>query len=128
MAVDAVDHSGPNGDIQGRDSIKANLARIHNEFKDIKIDIISNASNGDYAFTLIRFTGTTVAPMHGMPANTKMDSRAVDVVRLKDGMGVEHWRFIDEAEMMKMMNAAGDKMGSKMDDKMKSKTDTSKKH
>jgi predicted SnoaL-like aldol condensation-catalyzing enzyme len=126
MSKDIVDHSGMNGDIQGRDSVKANLARIHEMFKDIKIDIISEASNGDYAFTLVHFAGTTTVPMHDMPANTKVDHRGVDVVRLKDGMGVEHWRFIDEAEMMKMMNAGGDKMGSKMDDKMKSKMDTSK--
>jgi len=128
MAVDAIDHAGMNGDIKGRDSIKANLARIHEMFKDIKIDIISDASNADYSFTLVHFTGTTTAAMHDMPANTKVDHRAVDVVKLKDGMGIEHWRFIDEGEMMKMMNAGGDKMGGKMDDKMKSKTDTSKKY
>ncbi len=106
IAKDAVDHSGgANGqDITNGDSIIAMLGDIHNSFTNLKMDIIADAVNGDYVFTLVHMTGTTNAnPGMGMPPNKTIDSKSVDVVRLKDGKAVEHWSFEDPKEMMQMM-------------------------
>ena len=103
---DAVDHGGgANGqDVKGGDSIIAMLGNIHNSFTDLKMEVIADATNGDYVFTLVHLTGTTTAnPGMGMPPNKKMDSKSVDVVKVKNGKAIEHWEFMDPKEMMAMM-------------------------
>jgi predicted SnoaL-like aldol condensation-catalyzing enzyme len=102
---DAVDHSGPGGqEMKGGDSIVAMLGSIHNSFTDLKLEVIADATNGDYVFTLVRLTGTTTAkPGIGMPPNKKMDSKSVDVVKIKDGRATDHWEFDDPKEIMEMM-------------------------
>lgn len=105
---DAVDHEGgPNGrDVMGGDSIIAMLGRIHNSFTDLKMDVMAEAINGDYLFTLVHMTGTTTAtPGMGLPPNKQVDSKSVDVVKLKDGKAIEHWEFVDPKEMMSMMGS-----------------------
>ena len=126
---DAVDHAaGANGqDIKGGDSIIAMLGNIHNSFTDLKMEVIADATNGDYVFTLSRLTGTTTAnPGMGMPPNKKIDSKSVDVVKIKDGKATDHWSFEDPKEMMAMMGM--DKGMPPMDTtKMSGKMDSSKK-
>ena len=105
IAKDAVDHGGPEGqEIKGGDNILAMIGSMHNRFTDFNIDIIADAASGDYLFTLSRLTGTTTAnPGMGMPPNKKIDSKSVDVVKVKDGKAIEHWSFMDPKEMMAMM-------------------------
>lgn len=100
-----MDHGGPEGrEIKGSDSILAMLGSMHSRFADFNIDIIADAASGDYLFTLSRLTGITTAnPGMGMPPNKKIDSKSVDVVKVKDGKAIEHWSFIDPKEMMAMM-------------------------
>ena len=112
VAVDVVDHAGMMGEINGRDSVKKMLADIHNHISNIKIDLISDATGGEYHFALTRRTGTTKDNMMGMPANTPIDHTTVDVVRMVNGKAKEHWSFADLQEMMKMMNIKNP--GSKM--------------
>jgi predicted SnoaL-like aldol condensation-catalyzing enzyme len=128
IASDAVDHSGPNmTEIKGGDSIKSMLKNIHNNFTDLKTEIIADAAEGDYVFTLSKMTGTTTAnPGMGMPPNTKTEMTGVDVVKFKDGKATDHWNYMDPKDMMKMMPAAGGKMESKKAD-IKIKDSTKKK-
>src|SRR5687767_5876032 len=73
LAKDIVDHSEM-GDIVGRDSVKAVLADLHNHFSDLKLEIISEASDGEYGFTLHTFKGVCTDSTMGMPAGTKLRS------------------------------------------------------
>jgi predicted SnoaL-like aldol condensation-catalyzing enzyme len=100
---DFVDHSGPNGDVKGLDSLKAFFTMLHSHVPDIKITAIANATDGDYNFDYNRMTGTTNSEFMGMPANYKFDMTGVDVVKVRDGKAVEHWSYADPNEMMKMM-------------------------
>jgi Predicted ester cyclase len=125
ISKEAVDHSMPGGGEAKGDSIIAMLANMHNSFSDLKMEVVADAAEGDYVFTLVRMTGTTNGnPAMGMPPNTKMDSKSVDVVKFKDGKAVEHWGFEDPKEMMKMMNMGPNKMGEQMENKMATKKDT----
>ncbi|MDQ6757948.1 MAG: nuclear transport factor 2 family protein [Bacteroidota bacterium] len=131
IADDAVDHQGPNNqDVKGGDNVKHMLADLHNHLKDAKFEVIADASNGDYIFSLSRMTGTMADATWGMPAGTKVDEKGVDVVKVnKDGKMTEHWGFVDPAAMMKhMQEMQGGKMdnmnGGKMDKKMDSKMDS----
>ena len=111
---DIVDHEG---NIRGLDSLKKMFADMHNKVKDLKIEPIADATDGDYHFSYSRMTGTAADQSMGMPAGTKIDMTGVDVVKVKDGKAVEHWGFSDRGEMMKMMEM-GKGMHPGMDHKM----------
>ncbi len=104
---DAVDHNGgPTGeDIVGGDKIVSMLIQMRSSFEPgFKMNIVSQAIDGDYLFTLVEMKGTTTAnPSMGFPPSTKMDSRSVDVVKLKDGKAQEHWAFMSMPDVMMMM-------------------------
>jgi predicted ester cyclase len=117
IADDAVDHGDPRHEMKG-DSIRKYLADIHNHINDLKVDIISEAADRDYVFTLSRMTGTTKDSSMGMPAGMKFDTKSVDVTKFKDGKAVEHWAYMDPKEMMQMqmnMNMGNIPMHNKMD-------------
>jgi len=106
ISNEAVDHSGPNGTtISSGDSIKTMLADMHNHVKDLSFTIISAAANEEYIFTYSQMKGTATDSAWGMAPGTKIDQKAVDVVRVKDGKMVEHWGFVDQNEMMKQMQS-----------------------
>ncbi len=104
FSSDVVDHDGPMGkDVKGKDSIMKMLGDMHNHIKDLKLDVISSAANGDYIFTLVHVTGTAIDST-GKPGE-KIDSKSVDVVRVKDNKLTEHWGFTDDSEVQKQMMA-----------------------
>lgn len=120
IAKDGVDHAGEHGDIKGLDSIKANLKRMHDDYKDMKLEALQDAAGGDYVFSLTKFTGTSVAPSMGAPAGTHFDMNSVEVVKFdKDGKATDHWGYVQMADAMKMMGGGAnmENMG-KMDSSM----------
>jgi ketosteroid isomerase-like protein len=126
IANDAVDHEGENGrDTKGGDSIKHMLGDMHNHIKDFKMDVVADAANGDYIFSMVHMAGTITDPYMGMTAGQKMDENSVDVIKVKDGKMVEHWGFVDPNVMMKQMQAMP-MSTMPMDSKMKGKMDSSK--
>jgi len=107
MAIDAnaIDHAGPNGDIKNADSIKAMYLDVHNHFKDLKIDVLGDASNGDYVYTWSRMTGTPTDSTMGFPANIPIDFKGVDILKFSNGKMTEHWGTIDQQDLSKIMAA-----------------------
>ena len=78
-------------------------------------------------------TGTTNSEYMGMPANTPIDMTSVNVVKIKNGKAVEHWRYSDAGEMMQMMQMMhgehpmqGEKMMNEEDHKMMNNTDSTR--
>lgn len=120
VATDAVDHDGPHGmDMKGKDSILHMLGDMHNHFKDLKFDVISSAANGDYVFTLVHISGTTIDSSMGMPGQA-IDEKGVDVIKLNsDNKLTDHWGFTDDQKVSKEMKEMRDKMSMKDDSKMK---------
>lgn len=99
VASDFVDHT-PQGD-KGRDSLKAMITRMKNA-GTMKSEIKKEFADDEYVMGWLHWTGSLNAPMDGMPAGP-FDMSGIEVVRFKDGKAVEHWAFMDAAEMMKMM-------------------------
>ncbi len=119
FADDAVDHDGPMGkDLNGKDSILKMLGDIHNHIRDLKLDVISSAINGDYIFTLVHVSGTPTDSSMGMPGKP-FDTKGVDVVKLKDNKMAEHWGFQDDAQVSKEMMEMQSKMSMKDSTKIK---------
>ncbi|MEO6537940.1 MAG: nuclear transport factor 2 family protein [Ferruginibacter sp.] len=120
--VNFVDHM-EGREVKGLDSAKKMLGDIHNHFANLKMETISNATDGDYNFGLIRMTGTATDGIMGFAANTPVDMMSVEVIKLNTaGKAIEHWSFVEPADMMKMMAGQhGGMMNGKMDDKMMNK-------
>lgn len=98
IAADAVDHGGENGDVKGLDNIVAEMKRYKQMMPDMKASNQLSVGNDDYVFTRATVSGN----MNGVP--TTMTS--VDVSRFVNGKAVEHWVYMDPAELMKMMAPA----------------------
>jgi predicted SnoaL-like aldol condensation-catalyzing enzyme len=99
VASDFVDHTD-RGE-KNRDSLKAMITMMHATNKDMKMEITKELADNDYVFSWMRFTGTSDGSM-GMPKGP-YDMQAIQVIKFKDGKIVEHWEFMQPAEMMKMM-------------------------
>jgi predicted ester cyclase len=102
VSKDAVDHGM--GDVKGLDSIKKMLGDMHNHVNNLKMETITDASNGDYHFVMGKITGTTKDNWMGMAPNTSMDETFVGVEKITDGKVTEHWRFVDSRDVMKAMS------------------------
>jgi predicted SnoaL-like aldol condensation-catalyzing enzyme len=100
VADDFVDHTD-RGDIKGKDSLKAMVNMIHTNFKDMKMDKVRDAADGDYVYNWMTYSGTSDGTM-GMPKGPyKM--HVIELTKFKDGKAVEHWSFMDSQDMAKMM-------------------------
>ncbi len=117
IAADGVDHAGMKGEVKGLDSIKAELAKIHTMAADMKMETIKELADSEYVFQWMRFTGTAATADMGMPAGTRFDMSAIEVSRFKYGKAIEHWEFMQPADMMKMMGPQQG-MGNKKDTTM----------
>jgi predicted SnoaL-like aldol condensation-catalyzing enzyme len=100
VADDFVDHTD-RGDVKGKDSLKSYITTMHSTFKDMKIETLNSAANGDYVYDYTRYTGTSDGSM-GMPKGP-YDMTAIELVKFRDGKAVEHWGFMQVQDMMKMM-------------------------
>ena len=106
IAADAVDHSGPNGEVKGLDNIKAMFQNFMSSMSDTKVEVVKELADDDYVMSWIKQTWTakTDDPMMNLKAGQQGSMEGVDVSKYNsDGKAVEHWGFISMAEMMKMM-------------------------
>ena len=65
IADDFIDHTD-RGDKKGRDSLKAMVNFVHANFKDMKMEKIRDAADGDYVYSWMTYSGTSDGNM-GMP-------------------------------------------------------------
>ena len=116
VADDFLDHTD-RGDKRGRDSLKAMINFVRTNFKDTKMETLREVADEDYTYQWMRYTGTSDGTM-GMPAGP-YDMHAMEITKFRDGKAVEHWAYVDAAEMMKMMGGgsppAADTSKVKMD-------------
>ena len=114
IAADAVDHAGEHGDVKSLDSIKAQLAGRTNMASDMKTEIVKEFADDEYVMSLMTQSGTMKVAAMGMPAGPyKMTT--IELSKFKDGKSIEHWTYMDGAEMMKMMGGAQSPMEMKSD-------------
>ncbi len=102
ISSDATAHgANPDGtDIKG-DSLIVMLAQLSSDIKNLKMEVLEEASNDDQLFAVVRMTGTN-------PAGNKMDSRTVDVIKVKNGKATNFWSYIEHSQVMKTMSADED--------------------
>lgn len=106
IAEDFIDHAGQNGEIKGLANAKAEFEKMVTTLSDNKTETILELANDDYVMSWIRFTGTLAVDNMGMKAGDKYDMKSMELSKFRDGKAIEHWVFMDPAEMMKMMGGA----------------------
>ncbi|HEY6062454.1 MAG TPA: ester cyclase [Chitinophagaceae bacterium] len=99
VAADFVDHTDM-GD-KGRDSLKAMITTMKKTMADMKMKMIKEVADDDYVFSEMEFTGTSNGEM-GMPKGP-YDMHGIEVVKFKDGKAIEHWEYMRNDDVMKMM-------------------------
>ena len=100
VADDFIDHTD-RGDMKGKDSLKSMINMVHMNFKDMKMEKVRDAADGDYVYSWMKYSGTSDGNM-GMPKGPYSMS-AIELTKFKDGKAVEHWSFMDSQDMAKMM-------------------------
>lgn len=125
IAADAVDHSGPRGEVKGLDNIKAEFQEFGNTMSDMKNEVVKELADDDYAFQWMKESWTLTKDDMGMKAGSKMNTDAIEVSKFNaDGKVTDHWSFISVNDMMKMMPQGN--MGNMGADTSKMKMDTTK--
>jgi SnoaL-like protein len=125
IAPDAVDHSGPRGEVKGLDNIKAEFQEFGNTMSDMKNEVVKELADDDYAFQWMKESWTLTKDDMGMKAGSKMSMDAIEVSKFNaDGKLTDHWSFISVNDMMKMMPQGN--MGNMGTDTSKMKMDTLK--
>lgn len=101
IAESYIDHT-EHGEVKGKDSLKAMITMMHKSFPDMKTDTKNVAASDDYVYGLMHYSGTSDGTM-GMPKGP-YDMTAIELVKFNnDSKAVEHWAFMQPADMMKMM-------------------------
>jgi len=125
IASDAVDHSGPNGEIKGVDNIKAMFNQYGGMMTNVKNEIVKELADDDYAMIWLKQSWTAKGddPQMGLKNGETGHMETIEVTKHNaDGKVTDHWGFMSMNQMMEMMK----KMGNMPQGNMGNKTDTSK--
>ncbi|OQP59511.1 hypothetical protein A3860_37380 [Niastella vici] len=96
VATDFVNRSAATLNIPaGRDGIKDYIIDVlHKVLKDISVTIFDQIAEGDTVVTRKSISGIQVGEFLNKPAsNERITMHLIDIVTLKDGKYVEHWRY-----------------------------------
>jgi predicted ester cyclase len=107
VAPDIIEHQ--DGATSGIDGLRALITELRAAFPDLHLAIEDTATSGDTTWFRIRSTGTNDGPLFGRPpTGRRIDITVIDVMRVKDGLMVEHWGVADRLAMLKQIGAMGD--------------------
>ncbi|MEP7277970.1 MAG: nuclear transport factor 2 family protein [Bacteroidota bacterium] len=98
VASDFVDHTDKGEG--NRDSLKAMIKAAYATNKNMKMEIVKEVADDNYAFSLMRYSGTGDGV--SMPAGP-YDMHMIEVVKFSNGKAVEHWAYMEMGEVTKMM-------------------------
>ena len=87
-----------------RDGVRQLFAMIGAAFPDMRFAVMHMVQEDDLVMAHGTFEGTHEGEFMGMPATGRRVSVPfADVVRFRDGMGVEHWGVFDGGMMMQQL-------------------------
>jgi len=104
VSPDYIDHTD-RGDMKGIDSLKAGIRWIHENMRDMKIELRKQWADNEYVSSWMHYTGTNSNAMPGFPAGP-YDWTTIELTRYKNGKLVEHWGFMEVQSVVKMMQPA----------------------
>jgi steroid delta-isomerase-like uncharacterized protein len=105
MAPDFIEHEElPPGVPGGREGVKFLIGMMHAAFPDFKASIKDLIAEDDRIVIRMTWTGTHEGEFMGIPPTGNRISIGVyDILRIIDGMVVEHWGLMDNMAMMQQL-------------------------
>jgi predicted SnoaL-like aldol condensation-catalyzing enzyme len=96
VAADFVNRSAATLNIPaGREGIKDYIVDVlHKALREVKVDIFEQIAEGDTVVTRKAISGVQVGTfLNNPPTHQRITMHCIDIVKLKDGQYVEHWRY-----------------------------------
>ena len=105
LAEDFVEHQAfPGMPTTGPEAAKATMGVFLAAFPDLSATIEDIVAEGDLVVTRATMRGTHTGEFMGMPATGKsFEIQGIDIVRIRDGKGIEHWGLTDDMAMMQQL-------------------------
>ena len=99
VAADCIEHQRGLG--QGPAGTEAAIRTLHEWFADFELVIEEITAAGDLVWLRNRARGTNTGSIMGHPPTGRsMETDVIDVVRMEDGMIVEHWGVPDQLGLL----------------------------
>jgi predicted ester cyclase len=106
LAPDFVDHSPFGPFSPDRDGVLALFAMLFAAFPDLRAEVHHQVTDGDLVATRKTFHGTHRGPFMGIePSGREVAFDVFDLVRVRDGLMVEHWNVVDAMALMTQLGA-----------------------
>jgi steroid delta-isomerase-like uncharacterized protein len=84
-----------------RKGLKKEFQDYFEAFPDLQTKVNFMVAEGDMVVVHYTSTGTHMGAIYGKDAsNKKIEIRGVDVIRYKDGKGIEHWGYLEEGKLL----------------------------
>jgi len=94
----------PPGTPGGREGVKQLTMMFRTAFPDFNVSIDDMIAEGDKIVARTTWNGTQKGEFMGIPPSGKRVSfDVIDIIRISDGKGVEHWGVMDSSAMMQQL-------------------------
>jgi predicted SnoaL-like aldol condensation-catalyzing enzyme len=106
IAVGAIDHATAGEPLvaSNMDTVKAYFLKMRNSVEITKMELVKEWADEEYVVQWMRMSGVSKDASSGMPPGQKFENMEdLHINRMKDGKTVEHWEFMQPADLMKMM-------------------------
>jgi steroid delta-isomerase-like uncharacterized protein len=104
VADNNIEHQMMPGQKSGLAGLKETITNFRAAFPDLKFTIDHITADSNMIWAHYTMTGTNTGPMMGMPPTGKsINIQGMDLVRLENGKGVEHWGYNEGRKMMEQL-------------------------
>jgi steroid delta-isomerase-like uncharacterized protein len=106
LVEDFVEHEELPGLSQDREGVKQFFRQLRSAFPDVRFQPEDVISEGELTAARYTMTGTHEGEFMGVPPTGKQVTvSGIDIVRLRDGKGLEHWGQFDAMGLMQQLGA-----------------------
>ena len=90
-----------------REGLKGFLRALRTAFPDVRYTVLREIAEGDTVVQYVSVTGTMRGDFAGMKATGKSATwTEMHIVRVRDGLAVEHWGIVDMLTMLQELGLA----------------------
>jgi steroid delta-isomerase-like uncharacterized protein len=94
----------PPGTPSGREGVKQLTMMFRTAFPDFNVSIDDMIAEGDKIVARTTWSGTQKGEFMGIPSSGKRVSfDVIDIIRISEGKGVEHWGVMDSSALMQQL-------------------------
>jgi steroid delta-isomerase-like uncharacterized protein len=104
IADEAVNHAAPPGTPPGPKAFRAAWEMLRGAFPDFHFVIEESVEAGELVCSRYTDSGVQKGEFAGLPASgRRMEILGLDMIRVRDGLVVEHWSLLDVPALMQQL-------------------------